>query len=200
MKETDDNAPEAASPEASFSKKKLEKTSKFLSFVLRHKPEAIGLTLDHNGWVELDLLIERAASEISLDRMLIAEVIRTSDKQRFALSDDGERIRANQGHSVRVDLQLEAKEPPAVLFHGTATRFLESILAEGLRPGQRQHVHLSAQRETAVDVGRRHGKPVVLQVAADRMHAEGFQFFLSKNGVWLTDKVPSGYLSHGEAD
>ncbi len=176
-------------------KKQLEKASKFLSFVLRHKPEAIGLELDANGWVSLESLIEKAATEMSLDRALVLEVIRTSDKQRFALSENGQNIRANQGHSVKVDLQLQEREPPSVLFHGTATRFLESIQAQGLRPGKRHHVHLSADRETAVAVGSRHGKPVVLSIAADRMRAEGFIFFLSENGVWLTEKVPPGFLS-----
>ena len=192
--------PAQGSATAAPSKKQLEKTSKFLSFVLRHKPEAIGLDLDVNGWVALDLLIEKAAGEIALNRSLIEEVVRTSEKQRFALSEDGERIRANQGHSVKVDLQLEPKEPPAVLYHGTATRFLDSILAEGLRPGQRHHVHLSADEETAVAVGKRHGKPVVLKIASAEMQAQGFLFFLSENGVWLTDRVPPAYLTELEPD
>lgn len=182
----------AKTPQAS--KKQLEKTSKFLSFVLRHKPEAIGLELDPNGWVDLAELIEKASSEISLDRGLIQQVVATSDKQRFALSEDGERIRANQGHSVKVDLELTPKDPPTVLYHGTATRFLPSILEEGLRPGQRHHVHLSAEVETATSVGQRHGAPVVLQISAAEMLAQGHVFFLSKNGVWLTDKVPSAFL------
>ncbi len=182
------------------SKKQLEKASKFLSFVLRHEPEAIGLELDTNGWVALDLLIEKAATEISLSPDLIEEVVRTSDKKRFALSEDGARIRANQGHSVKVDLQLTPKDPPEVLYHGTATRFLESILADGLRPGQRHHVHLSAERATALAVGKRHGKPVVLQIASAEMRARGFLFFLSENGVWLTDRVPPAYLSRLDSE
>lgn len=176
------------------SKKQLEKTSKFLSFVLRHKPEAIGLELDPNGWVDLAELMEKASPEISLDRDLIEQVVASSDKQRFALSDDGERIRANQGHSVKVDLELKPKDPPAVLYHGTATRFLPSILKEGLRPGQRHHVHLSTDVETARSVGKRHGDPVILCISATEMHLKGHLFFLSDNGVWLTDEVPPAFL------
>lgn len=177
-----------------FSRKKLEKTSKFLSYVLRHRPEAIGLELDANGWVSLPELIRKAASEIELSQALIERVVETSDKQRFALSEDAARIRANQGHSVKVDLELRPETPPAVLYHGTATRFLSSILREGLRPGQRHHVHLSAKVETAVAVGQRHGKPVVLEIAAEEMAAQGHVFFRSENGVWLTDKVPPSFL------
>jgi len=176
------------------SKKQLEKTSKFLSFVLRHKPEAIGLELDPNGWVDLAELMEKASPEISLDRDLIEQVVASSDKQRFALSDDGERIRANQGHSVKVDLELSPMDPPAVLYHGTATRFLQSILKEGLRPGQRHHVHLSTDVETARSVGKRHGDPVILCISATEMHLKGHLFFLSDNGVWLTDEVPPAFL------
>ncbi len=182
----------SANPQAS--KKQLEKTSKFLSFVLRHKPEAVGLELDPNGWADLVELMDKASSEISLDRNLIRQVVASSDKQRFALSDDGRRIRANQGHSVKVDLELRPKDPPAVLFHGTATRFLPSILQEGLRPGQRHHVHLSTDVETATSVGKRHGDPVILRVSASEMHSKGHLFFLSDNGVWLTDEVPPAFL------
>lgn len=187
---------EGAETEA-FSRKKLEKASKFLSYVLRHKPEAIGLELDAKGWVSLPDLIQRAASEIELSQALIERVVATSDKQRFALSEDGARIRANQGHSVKVDLELRPETPPAVLYHGTATRFLSSIRKEGLRPGQRHHVHLSATVETAIAVGQRHGKPIVLEVAAREMAAQGHVFFRSDNGVWLTDKVPPSFLREG---
>ncbi|WP_282610351.1 RNA 2'-phosphotransferase [Pelagibius sp. Alg239-R121] len=176
------------------SKKQLEKTSKFLSFVLRHKPEAIGIVLDANGWVPLSELIEKASSEIALTTDLIEQVVKTSEKQRFALSTDGDRIRANQGHSVQVDLELVPKIPPAILFHGTATRFLDSIQEEGLRPGQRHHVHLSADRETAIAVGQRHGKVVVLEIASGEMQAKGHRFFQSENGVWLTNRVPAKFM------
>ena len=176
-------------------KARLEKTSKFLSYVLRHRPEAIDLTLDANGWAAIAELIEKAGTQNPLDRDLILQVVETSEKKRFALSGDGEKIRANQGHSVKVDLELKRKEPPAVLYHGTATRFLASILREGLRPRRRHHVHLSSDSDTAVKVGQRHGEPVVLRVAAAEMAAEGYAFFRSENGVWLADSVPPAFLS-----
>ncbi|MBB5866504.1 RNA 2'-phosphotransferase [Xanthomonas sp. 3058] len=170
--------------------------SKFLSFVLRHDPHAIGLTLDAQGWAEIDALIAGAkANGTTLDLALIQAVVAGSDKQRFALSDDGRRIRAVQGHSTpTVALQLEAKLPPEVLYHGTATRFLDAIMAEGLRPGQRHHVHLSDNMQTAASVGQRYGAPVVLQVEAGRMYRDGLQFFQADNGVWLTAHVPATFL------
>lgn len=173
----------------------LVKISKFLSFVLRHKPEAIGLELSEHGWVELDQLI-RAAREAGthLDRELIKEVVERNDKRRFSLSEDGERIRANQGHSIEVDLELEPVVPPTTLYHGTATRYLASIRAEGLLPRGRNHVHLSPDETTATAVGRRHGKPVVLKVRARQMHEQGHTFYLSQNGVWLTERVPVAFL------
>ncbi len=173
----------------------LTRTSKFLSFVLRHKPEAIGLTLDANGWADVEELIRRAnETGEPLTRELLERVVADNDKQRFILSEDGTRIRANQGHSVAIDLALTPVEPPDVLFHGTATRFLDSIRTHGLRPGGRQHVHLSADESTATKVGQRHGKPVVLRVRAGAMWAVGHAFFLSANGVWLTDCVPTEFL------
>ncbi|WP_434983131.1 RNA 2'-phosphotransferase [Xanthomonas arboricola] len=171
--------------------------SKFLSFVLRHEPQAIGLTLDPEGWAELDALIAGArAHGTALDLELIQAVVAGSDKKRFALSADGQRIRAVQGHSTpTVALQLEARVPPEVLYHGTATRFLEAIMAEGLRPGQRHHVHLSDNPQTAASVGQRYGEPVVLQVDAGRMHRDGLRFFQADNGVWLTAQVPAAFLT-----
>jgi putative RNA 2'-phosphotransferase len=174
----------------------LVKTSKFLSLVLRHRPEVIGLTLDAQGWADLDDLIARAAARgQTLSRDLIARVVAENDKQRFALSPDGTRIRANQGHSVAVDLALEPHEPPETLYHGTATRNLRSIERDGLRRGQRHHVHLSPDPATARAVGQRHGEPVVLRVAAAAMHRDGHRFYRAENGVWLTDAVPPAYLS-----
>jgi len=171
------------------------KTSKFLSLVLRHRPEAIGLALDGGGWASVAELIEKAGIHgRRLDLDLIADVVAHNDKKRFSLSPNGERIRANQGHSFPVDLGLEPVEPPAVLFHGTARRFLDSILASGLEPRGRQHVHLSADRETATKVGQRHGKPVVLEVDAAAMAELGHTFYLSANGVWLTESVPARFL------
>lgn len=179
---------------AKVSQKQLDETSKFLSFVLRHKPEAIGLTLDPQGWASIPKLIEKASSEISLTQDLINQVVATNDKQRFSLSEDGRRIRANQGHSIKVDLDFTPKVPPSILYHGTATRFLPSIRKDGLSPGQRHHVHLSTDTKTATAVGQRYGKPIVLQIAAGEMYQQGFEFFLSENGVWLTEKVPVRYL------
>ena len=177
--------------------KAFESKSKFLSLILRHKPEAIGLILDPEGWADLDELIRLAnARGTALTRELVREIVASNDKQRFALSPDGLRIRANQGHSVHVDLKLEPQQPPAILFHGTATRFVASILEAGLRPGSRQHVHLSAGEDTAISVGGRHGKPVVLTVRAAEMVRDGHRFYRSANGVWLTDLVPPGYLDY----
>ena len=171
------------------------RTSKFLSVVLRHKPESIGLRLDAQGWASIaDLVDASARSGRPLSRELIAEVVATSDKQRFALSPDGQRIRANQGHSLDVELGLAPAVPPAILYHGTADRFLASIGARGLHAGSRQHVHLSRDEPTAMKVGSRHGRPVVLTVRAGSMHAAGHAFFLSDNGVWLTDAVPPQFI------
>ena len=166
------------------------KASKFLSFVLRHKPEAINLTLDEHGWASVTELIEKAKPQITLTSILIKQVVITNDKKRFSLSGDEQFIRANQGHSIQVDLKLSPKEPPTMLYHGTASRFLDSIKQEGLKPGQRHHVHLSSDIETATTVG----KPVILGVAAGAMHQQGFEFFLSSNGVWLTAHVPANFL------
>ena len=169
----------------------IKKVSKFLSLLLRHKPEIIGLKLDENGWANIDELIEKS-KDIELTRALIDEVVADNDKQRFIL--EGNRIRANQGHSIRVDMEFKAVTPPNTLFHGTATRFLESIMETGLSKQKRQYVHLSKDIETATAVGKRHGKVVILEVDAKKMFEEGYEFYLSENGVWLTDNVPVNYL------
>lgn len=170
--------------------------SRHLSYVLRHRPDSIGLALDPGGWADVDELVERSRTAgHAIDRERVTRIVETSDKRRFALSEDGTRIRANQGHSIEVDLGLAPLTPPAVLFHGTATRFLDAIRAEGLRPGSRRFVHLSADEATAVEVGRRHGEPVVLHVDAARMHADGGTFYVAENGVWLTERVDPDYLS-----
>lgn len=174
--------------------------SKFLSLVLRHQPEKIGLTLDPQGWVEVDELLakaQQAGVPVNLD--VLQAVVETNDKKRFAFSEDGRRIRAQQGHSVEVELGLAPAVPPEELFHGTADRFLEPIRAQGLVAGKRQHVHLSPDEETAVKVGQRHGRPVVLRVLAGRMHQDSFPFYLSGNGVWLTEVVPARYLIFPES-
>ena len=170
----------------------LKGVSKFLSFVLRHKPEAIGLELDAEGWANIDDIIARMERPVARD--VILEVVRQNDKQRFALSADGQDIRANQGHSISVDLGLDPVRPPDVLFHGTATRFLDAILDQGVLPKNRQYVHLSADRETALKVGQRHGKPVVLEVRAEAMFEGGQMFYQAKNGVWLTGPVQPEFL------
>ena len=170
--------------------------SKFLAKHLRHAPDALGLTLQPGGWVSVDALLiasERAGFAISYDELI--ECVETSDKKRFSFDDTGDLIRANQGHSVEVDLQLEESQPPEVLFHGTVERFLAPILEEGLKKGKRHHVHLSKDMETARKVGARRGKPIILQVDAGTMHGQGFKFFLSVNGVWLTDAVPAVFLT-----
>ncbi len=173
----------------------LTRISKFLSLVLRHNPEEIGLTLDGQGWASVDDLIACAGRHgRKLDRATIERVVSTNDKKRFALSDDGLRIRASQGHSVAVDLGLEPVEPPEWLFHGTATRSVESIRGEGLQPSGRVHVHLSVDEPTAIKVGSRHGRPVVLKVRAGEMHRSGIAFYRSENGVWLTGPVDPGFL------
>lgn len=169
--------------------------SKFLSRVLRHEPERIGLKLDAQGWAVVSDLLEKTHSAgMSLTRDLLEKVVAENDKQRFSFSEDGLRIRASQGHSLPVDLELEAAAPPELLYHGTATRFLDSIRERGLVPGNRNHVHLSKDEPTAVNVGKRHGRPVVLKIQARRMHDEGHEFFLSANSVWLTDCVPKEYI------
>jgi len=178
------------------SNKQLTETSKFLSYALRHEPQAIGLALDREGWAQIDALIAAAAQQGRiLDRALIEQVVATSDKKRFALSADGSSIRAVQGHSTdSVAIRFEEKMPPVVLYHGTATRFLESILAQGLLPDSRQYVHLSEDVQTAISVGQRYGKPVVLTIAAGTMHKQGFKFFQAQNGVWLTTNVPPQFV------
>jgi putative RNA 2'-phosphotransferase len=169
--------------------------SKFLSLVLRHKPDEIGITLDEAGWVSVPELLEalnRAGRGMS--RETLERLVRTSDKQRFSLSADGTSIRANQGHSVDVELGYEPAEPPEMLFHGTAEKSVESIRREGLQKRKRHHVHLSPTRQTAAAVGSRHGKLVLLEVRAGAMHRDGFAFYRTPNNVWLTDEVLVKYL------
>lgn len=175
----------------------LVSTSKFLSLVLRHQPEVIGLILDDSGWADIDTLIRLSQAHKPLTRALIEQVVQANSKQRFAISDDGRRIRANQGHSIEVDLDLVPVTPPTLLYHGTATRFVDAIRREGLVKRSRQHVHLSADADTATAVGARHGKPAVLIVRAGEMAAAGHAFFRSENGVWLTDAVPVGFIDFG---
>jgi putative RNA 2'-phosphotransferase len=171
-------------------------TSKFLSLILRHQPGTIGLTLNESGWVSVDDLLRALASHGKpLARADLDAIVMSSDKQRFALSPDRLMIRANQGHSVPVDLALPCALPPDILYHGTVERYLASIRGHGLLKGERHHVHLSATRELAVAVGKRRGDPRVLEVDARSMAAAGIGFYRSENGVWLTDHVPARFLS-----
>ena len=180
-------------------KKKLVHTSKFLSLILRHKPEIIGLSLDQNGWVSIQSFLEAANTHnYNISRELLDEVVFTNDKMRFSFSTDGLKIRANQGHSVEINLELKPVIPPEVLYHGTIEKFLNSIKESGLRKMKRQHVHLSATIETAKNVGSRRGKPVILSIDACKMYKDGYPFFLSTNGVWLTDSVEFKYIMQFE--
>ncbi|MCK7612671.1 RNA 2'-phosphotransferase [Roseibium sediminicola] len=171
------------------------KISKRLALWLRHQPQDAGLSLTEDGWAKTqDVLnaLERIGLGSSHDQL--QRVVDTNDKKRFEFSEDGDRIRARQGHSVKIDLGLEPLTPPDILFHGTATRFLPPILNDGLKPMNRHHVHLSADTVTALNVGTRHGKPAILKVAAGPMHAAGHAFFQTGNGVWLTEAVPPTFL------
>ncbi len=177
-------------------KDRLFRVSKYLAKHLRHAPHKIGLTLQPGGWVSVvDLLIAARNHGLPISYDDLVECVKTNDKQRFAFNESGDLIRANQGHSVEVDLQLEEREPPETLYHGTVEWSLPSILKEGLVRGKRHHVHLSKDVETATRVGARRGKPVILTVDAKRMRQDGHKFYLSANGVWLTDAVPTVYLA-----
>ena len=176
-------------------KDRLTITSKFLSLVLRHKPEEIGINLDPAGWVVVSDLLDackRHGFQITFEEL--ETVVATSDKKRFAFNEDKAMIRANQGHSVEVELGYQPQEPPDILYHGTAERFLSSIREKGLVKGSRHHVHMSKDVETAKKVGQRHGKPVVLKIKSKLMHQSGAIFYLSDNGVWLTEQVLPEYL------
>jgi len=170
--------------------------SKFLSYILRHRPEKLNLKLDSAGWIDVNILINALKNNgwLAFDRKKLDHIVETNNKKRFAYSDDGTMIRASQGHSINVELELEEKEPLDRLYHGTVGKFLDSIYSHGLIKGQRRHVHLSADIETARQVGSRRGSPVILSILAKEMFEDGFSFFLSDNGVWLTDHVLPKYL------
>ena len=168
--------------------------SKLISLVLRHHPERLGLTLDNHGWADTKALIKAINAIQPFDMEQLERIVQTDNKQRYAFSLDKARIRANQGHSIPVDLELTPRTPPNILWHGTGERFVSAIIQEGLKPMSRQYVHLSADPETAVKVGRRHGRPVLFTVDAARMAGDGLLFYRSENGVWLTDTVPPQYL------
>lgn len=168
-------------------------TSKFLSYVLRHRPDSIGLVLDKNGWANIDELMSKSTEPLSLEDIIAA--VENNDKKRFTLDLENRRIRANQGHSINVDVELKEVIPPPILYHGTVSKFLPAILKEGLKPMTRQHVHLSGDIETAQKVGNRRGNGIILNVHTPELLKNGHKFYLSENGVWLTDFVPSWAIS-----
>lgn len=175
----------------------MKKTSKFISLILRHKPETIGISLDEHGWADVQEMIQgiNATGNHHLSEDLLEEIVRTDEKQRYSFNEDHTLIRANQGHSIRVDVELEKKIPPVVLYHGTGEKYTASIDEQGLIPKSRLYVHLSSDVETAKKVGRRHGKPVVYMVDCAAMTADGYVFYLSVNNVWMTKAVPAKYLN-----
>ena len=170
-------------------------TSKFISLILRHKPEVIGITLDEHGWVLVDDLISGVNKTHPLDMETLERIVAEDEKQRYSFNEDKTLIRANQGHSIPVDVELPEMVPPDVLYHGTGVKYKESIDKQGLIPKSRLYVHLSGDIETAKKVGQRHGKPVIYIIDTAAMHADGHRFFRSVNGVWLTKTVPVRYLS-----
>jgi putative RNA 2'-phosphotransferase len=169
--------------------------SKFLSLVLRHRPETIGIELDESGWVKVETLLDAMQKHRKpISRENLNQVVTTNDKQRFEFSADGHSIRARQGHSLNVDLGYKAARPPEFLVHGTPQQFVASIQATGLKKQQRHHVHLHENKTTAIQAGGRRGKPVLLNILASKMHAAGHEFFVTENGVWLTDHVPVEFI------
>ena len=169
--------------------------SKSLSKTLRHQPERIGVTLDDAGWCNVEALLAAYASKgTNISRDTLEEVVRTNDKKRFSFSEDGTRIRANQGHSVDIELGYQGATPPEILFHGTPQQFVEAIADEGLKKMKRHHVHLHVDVATSTAIGQRRGKPVLLKVRALDMHQAGHEFFVTPNDVWLTDHVPAEYI------
>jgi putative RNA 2'-phosphotransferase len=168
------------------------KISKRLSYILRHAPDSVGLTLDENGWASVHDLMSKFGSPLSIESL--NEVVETNEKKRFAFNDDLTKIRASQGHSIEIDLAYQPTSPPEFLFHGTATRFLDSIKKEGLLKGSRHHVHLSLDAVTARKVGSRHGSPFILTVKSRDMYEAGYAFFVSENDVWLTEHVPTRFI------
>lgn len=172
-------------------------TSKFISLILRHKPETIGITLDEHGWANVDELIAGVSKTHPLDMAGLEKIVAEDEKQRYSFNDDKTLIRANQGHSISVDVELKEVEPPEILYHGTGEKYTSSIDELGLIPKSRLYVHLSGDEETARKVGQRHGKPVVYKVRSGEMHRDGIVFYRSVNGVWLTNTVPVKYLERG---
>ena len=176
----------------------LKSLGRYVSLILRHEPEVIGITLDAHGWANVQELIDGIRKTRYIDMEILEKVVAEYDKQRYSFNKDKTLIRANQGHSIPVDVELSVAEPPEYLYHGTAKKYVESIEKQGLIPKSRLYVHLSKDRETAEGVGRRHGEPVIYRVKTGEMQKDGFEFFLSVNGVWLTKEVPVKYLEKEE--
>lgn len=172
----------------------LTKIGKFLCLILRHKPETIGITLDNHGWANVDELIKGVNGQYNFDMEALEKIVATDSKQRYSFNEDKTKIRANQGHSINVDVELEEAAPPEYLYHGTATKNMDSIWKTGLVPQSRIYVHLSADTDTALNVGKRHGKPTIFRVRSKAMHDQGFVFYKSQNGVWMTEKVPVEFI------
>lgn len=173
----------------------IKRKSKFLSLILRHQPEKINLTLDENGWADVEELIDQSKkNKVFFTMGILEEVVETNNKKRFTFNEDKTRIRANQGHSINIDIGLEPIRPPEELYHGTTIKNLASIQSTGIDKRNRQHVHLSHELDTAKNVGSRHGKPIILTIDSQQMYLDGCSFYLSKNGVWLTDYIDPKYI------
>lgn len=171
--------------------------SRYISFILRHRPDTIGLSLDKHGYIDVQDLINgiKGNSDFYIDLDILKFIVETDNKKRYSFSEDGTKIRANQGHSVKVDLGLKEVKPPSVLYHGTGEKYLESILKEGLKSKSRMYVHLSSDIDTAISVGKRHGEPVALGIDAERMYEDEYKFYLSENGIFLTESIPVKYIN-----
>ena len=172
----------------------LDKLSRYMSLILRHKPDVIGITLDKHGWADVNELIAGISKKNTFNMEILEEIVRTDSKQRYSFNGDKTKIRANQGHSISVNVELEKKEPPKFLYHGTGEKYVEIIDKTGLLPKSRLYVHLSRDIDTAQNVGKRHGNPIIYKVHSKKMYDNGYDFFLSVNGVWLTKRVPVEYL------
>lgn len=176
------------------SNKDLESTSKYISLILRHKPETIGITLDEHGWANVDELIAGISKTHPINMEVLEYIVAEDEKHRYSFNEEKTLIRANQGHSIPVDVELDEKEPPEILFHGTGEKYVSSIDKEGLISKSRLYVHLSSNVDTATRVGQRHGNPVIYKVKSGEMYRDGYKFYVSANGVWLTKCVPANYL------
>ena len=171
--------------------------SRYISFILRHRPDTIGLSLDKHGYIDVQDLINgiKENNDFYIDLDILKFIVETDNKKRYSFSEDGTKIRANQGHSVKVDLGLKEVKPPSILYHGTGEKYLESILKEGLKSKSRMYVHLSSDIDTAISVGKRHGEPIVLGIDAERMYKDEYKFYLSENGIFLAESVPVKYIN-----